>query len=127
MRWVRIFVLPALVLPLLLPAPYAWAEMEATEDELDERLEQVDRERQAIRREAVQIDQKSRKLEIRREALREELRLGHPFRSRRELRNDLRDTESRGRWYKNESRRYDYTTRRKQRTLRRLRRIRPRG
>ena len=123
MRWFRIFVMSA----LLLPASFAWAETEATEDDLDERVGQVRREGQAVRREAAKIDQNIRKLEIRRETLQEDLRVGDPFRSRRELRNDLRTNESKGRWYKRESLQSDFTTRRNQRKLRRLQRSRPRG
>ncbi len=127
MRWFRIVLVPALLVSLMLAASFAWAEMEATEDELDERLEQVRNEGQAVRREAGKIDRKTRKIEIRDDTLREDLRVGHPFRSRRELRNDLRTNESKGRWYKRESLQSDFTTRRNQRKLRRLQRSRPRG
>ncbi len=127
MRWFRIFLIPALLMPLMLPASFSWAETEATEDEIDERLEQVRNEGQAVRREAGKIDRKTRKIEMREGTLREDLRVGHPFRSRRELRNDLRTNESKGRWYKKESLQSDFTIRRNQRNLRRLQRSRPRG
>lgn len=124
MRWFRVLMAPALMASLSLPASFAWAE---TEDALDERLEQVQDESQAVRREAAEIGQKTRNLEIRRNSLRESLRVGHPFRQRRELRIDLQGNESRGRWYENESRRLDFSTRRNQRNLRRLRRSGARG
>lgn len=127
MRWIRIVLVPALLAPLLLPPSAARGESEAVEDALQERQEQVEGEGQAVRREAVKSDRKLRDLEIRRDSLQEDLRVGHPFRSRRDLRIDLRATESRGRWTENESRRNDFTTRRNQRELRRLRRTRPRG
>jgi hypothetical protein len=123
MRWFRIFT----VFALLLPASFAWAESEAIEDDRDERVDQVESERQAIRREAATIDRKTRQLEIRRETLEEDLRVGDPFRSRRALRNELRATESRGQWYKHENLRNDFSIRRNERNLRRLRRSRPRG
>ncbi len=127
MGWFRILIVSLFMASWLLPLSSASAESEAAEDTLHERSERVEREGQAIRREAAKIDRKSQQLEIRREALEEDLRVGDPFRSRRDLRNDLRTTESRGRWYKHESLRNDFSTRRNQRILRRLRRTRPHG